>query len=65
MKDAVTSSVKQVLVIQGDGDYDAAATLIRDDGFMADHLTADLERVNEANIPIDIVFVQGKDVLGL
>ena len=65
MKEAVITSVKQILVIQGDGDYDAAASLIRDDGFMVEHLQADLDRVNEANIPVDIVFVQGRDVLGL
>ena len=65
MKEAVITSVKQILVIQGDGDYDAAASLIRDDGFMVSHLQSDLDRVNEANIPVDIVFVQGRDVLGL
>ena len=65
MKEAVESQLQRVLIIQGDGDYDAAAELINADGNMVDHLQSDLERVNSANIPVDIVFNQGRDVLGL
>jgi hypothetical protein len=65
MKEAVTSMIQHVLIIQGDGNYDAAADLINADGSMDDHLRYDLERVNRENIPVDIVFKQGRDVLGL
>ena len=65
MKEAVVSQLQRVLTIQGDGDYEAAAELINADGNMVEHLQYDLERVNNANIPVDIVFNQGRDVLGL
>jgi hypothetical protein len=65
MKEAVTASVKEILTIQGDGDYERARELVNADGRMVETLSADLDRVNEANIPIDIVFNQGPEVLGL
>ncbi|MFO7852677.1 MAG: dipeptidyl-peptidase 3 family protein [Bacteroidota bacterium] len=65
MKSAVESLVEKILIIQGDGDYEAAKEWIESDGVMTDQLRADLDRVNEALIPVDIVFKQGKEVLGL
>jgi len=65
MKKAVVLLVEKILTIQGDGDYEAAKEWIENDGVMTEQLRADLERVNEAGIPVDIVFKQGKDVLGL
>ncbi|MEA1887364.1 MAG: Zn-dependent hydrolase [Bacteroidota bacterium] len=63
MKSAVESLVEKILTIQGDGDYEAAKEWIESDGVMTDQLRTDLDRVNEAGIPVDIVFKQGKDVL--
>ena len=65
MKAAVESLVEKILTIQGDGDYEAAKEWIESDGVMTDQLKADLEKVNNAGIPVDIVFKQGKEVLGL
>lgn len=65
MKDAVTSLVDKILVIQGDGDYTAARNWVETDGVMTDQLRQDLDKVNATGLPIDIVFKQGKDVLGL
>lgn len=65
MKEAVSSLVEKILTVQGDGDYEAAKAWIESDGIMTNELKHDLERVNEAGIPVDIVFKQGKDVLGL
>lgn len=65
MKQAVISSVQQVLVIQGDGNYNEAVKLIQADGFIKDELKADLERVNQSGIPVDIVFEKGAKILGL
>ncbi len=65
MKEAITSSVQQVLIIQGDGDYETAKKLVDTEGVIKEHLQYDLDRINEANIPVDIVFEQGPDVLGL
>ncbi len=65
MKDAVVSLVEKILTIQGDGDYDTAKQWIESDGVMTDQLRTDLNKVNEAGIPVDIVFRQGKEVLGI
>ncbi len=65
MKQAMTQLSRKILTIQGDGDYDAAATFVDEMGFVGSMLKADLERVSRAGIPTDIVFEQGKQVLGL
>ncbi|TVQ84266.1 MAG: Zn-dependent hydrolase [Bacteroidetes bacterium] len=65
MKAAVTSLLEKILIIQGDGDYAAARYWVDTDGVMTDQLRQDLDRVNATGIPVDIVFRQGKDVLGL
>jgi hypothetical protein len=65
MKGAVVTLLEKILVIQGDGDYNTAKEWVDRDGVMTDQLRKDLDLVNEAGIPVDIVFNQGKDVLGL
>ncbi len=65
MKSAVESLVEKILTVQGDGDYEAAKAWVEADGVMTEQLRTGLDRVNEAGIPVDIVFKQGKDVLGL
>ena len=65
MKAAVVSLVEKILTVQGDGDYEAAKTWVEGDGVMTEDLRAALDRVNAAGIPVDIVFKQGKEVLGL
>jgi hypothetical protein len=65
MKGAVVSLVDKILTIQGNGDYEAAKAWIESDGVMTESLRRDLDRVNSAGIPVDIVFKQGKEVLGL
>ncbi len=63
MKSAVEASVQQILIIQGQGDYAAAEKLAIADGVMPPHLKSDLDLINAANIPIDIVFKQGLEEL--
>lgn len=65
MKKAVESLVGKILTVQGDGDYNTAKTWVEGDGVMTDNLRRDLDKVNAAGIPVDIVFKQGKEVLGL
>jgi len=65
MKEAVISQVERILIIQGDGDYEAAKNMVDADGVMTEQLRSDLNKVNATGIPVDIVFKQGKDVLGL
>ena len=63
MKDAVISSVQQILKIQGDGDYYYAKKLIEEDGKVKSELQKDLDRIKDAKIPVDIVFNMGMDYI--
>ncbi len=65
MKEAMTQLSSEILVIQGDGDYEKAKTLLQSMGVIGPQLQSDLERINQAGIPVDIVFEQGPEVLGL
>ena len=65
MKKAVESLVEKILIVQGNGDYDAAKAWVESDGVMTESLRRDLDKVNAMGIPVDIVFKQGREVLGL
>lgn len=65
MKLAVESLANQILTLQGDGDYESVKQLISMKSVIPPALQADLGRLKEANIPVDIVFEQGKSKLGL
>ena len=65
MQEAMTSLSRLLLTLQGDGDYDGAAALTNEKGVIGSQLQADLDRLDEADIPIDIVFSQGAAELGL
>ncbi len=65
MKSAVESLMQKILEVQGNGDYEEAKAWIERDGVMTDNLRSALDKVNAAGIPVDIVFSQGKEVLGL
>ncbi len=65
MKDAMDKLSEEILVIQGNGDYQAAKKMIEEKGVIQAELQKDLDRINEAGIPRDIVFEQGPDVCGL
>ncbi len=54
-----------ILTLQGDGDYEGVAQLVAEKGKINPELQADLDRLTEASIPVDVVFEQGKAVLGL
>ena len=65
MRSAMNALSAKLLTVQGDGDYAEAQRLTETMGVMKPELTADLARLKEAKIPIDIRFDQGLDVLGL
>lgn len=56
---------ERILTLQGDGDYQGVAQLVEDKGMISPQLQASLDALSEAGIPVDIVFEQGVDVLGL
>lgn len=65
MKAASNSLANEILVIQGNGNYDAAKAMIEKYGQIPAELKTDLDRINENDIPVDIVFNQGTEQLGL
>lgn len=65
MHAAMISLMQKILDIQGNGDYQAAKEWVQKDGIVKPQLQADLDRLGTANIPVDIVFNQGKEKLGL
>jgi len=65
MEEAVTALARRILMLQGDGDYEAAGALLAEQGIVGAGLRASLDRLAAANIPVDIVFEQGLAVLGV
>ena len=54
-----------ILKLQGDGDYDGVVKLVNEKAVIDKVLQADLDKISQAGIPVDIVFEQGVDVMGL
>jgi len=65
MYDAMKSLSGLILKLQGDGDYEAVAKLIKEKGIVTPQLKKDLQKLNDAKIPVDIIFDQGVKTLGL
>ena len=65
MQIAMNELTHLILTTQGDGDYELAKRLVEEKGFIREELQADLERLKDLNIPVDIVFKQGPEVVGL
>jgi hypothetical protein len=65
MQSAIESLSKLILTLQGNGDYEQVTKLVKNKGKIGELLTADLERLTAAKIPVDITFKQGKKHLNL
>jgi hypothetical protein len=65
MKKASTELTQLILKLQGDGDYEGAKNLVKEYGVIKLQLQKDLDRISAQGIPVDIVFEQGSEVLGL
>ena len=64
MTDAMNALSEKILRFQGDGDYAGVAAFVAKYAQVGPELQADLDRLSEAGIPVDIVFEQGLSVLG-
>lgn len=62
---AIAALSRELLMLQGDGDYAAVAAFVDQLGGVGPQLQADLDRLAEAGIPVDIVYEQGPSQLGL
>ncbi len=65
MTEAMNSLAKEILTIQGNGDYDSAKRMIEDSGYIRADLQKDLDLIAKQGIPKDLVFEQGLNSLGL
>jgi hypothetical protein len=65
MKVAVEGLAAIIIKIQGDGDIEAAKKLIEEKNIIHPELEKDLQSLTDKNIPVDIVWEQGLDILGL
>jgi len=65
MNDAMNALSAKILKLQGDGDYEGVAKLVAEETVIKADLKSDLERLSALGIPVDVVFEQGVEVLGL
>jgi hypothetical protein len=65
METAMEDLSNLILTLQGDGDYDGVAKLVAEKGIISPQLQSDLDRLTNANIPVDVIFEQGIKELGL
>ena len=59
MEEAVGALSRKILMLQGDGDYEGARAFVDEMGSIGADLEADLDRLETAGIPVDVVFEQG------
>lgn len=62
---AMNALSEKILVLQGTGDYEGAKQLLATQGVIGEQLESELQLLEDRQIPVDVVFKQGKDVLGL
>lgn len=65
MEGAMKDLSNLILTLQGNGDYDGVAKLVAEKGLISEDLQADLDKLSNANIPVDVIFEQGTSTLGL
>jgi hypothetical protein len=65
IKKAMDLWAAKVLIFEGDGDYAGASAYLEANGKIRPDLQSDLDRIKQANIPVDIIYDQGTRALGL
>lgn len=65
MEKAMNGLSELILTLQGNGDYDGVKKLYADKGAIHADLQKDLDVLKTKNIPVDVVFEQGPNMLGL
>ncbi len=65
MQEAMNALSNKILTLQGNGDYEGVGVLFDSMGMIDAGLQGDLDRLETAGIPVDIVFEQGVEALGL
>ncbi len=65
IQSAVNALSERILTLQGNGDYAAVAEFVDHYGQVGETLRANLAQLGTSGIPVDILFEQGTEVLGL
>ncbi len=65
MKEAMNSLSTLIITLQGNGDYDGVTKLMEEKGSIGPDLQKELDKLSGLGIPVDIVFEQGTEELGL
>lgn len=65
MEQAMKELSSIILTLQGNGDYEGVTKLVAEKGKITSELKEDLQRLSDENIPVDVVFKQGINVLGI
>ena len=65
MEKAMNGLSELILTLQGNGDYDGVNKLYAEKGIIHTDLQKDLDTLKSKNIPVDVVFEQGPQMLGL
>ncbi len=62
---AMNSLSEKILVLQGDGNYDDVNAFVSKYANIPADLQKDLDKLTDKKIPVDVQFIQGREVLGL
>ncbi len=65
MKKVISSLAAELLTLQGDGNMQGVSNMLDTRAVISDTLKTDLSAIEKAGIPVDLIFEQGTDVLGL
>jgi len=65
MGEATDALSRKILMFQGDGDYEGVAAFVENYATVGEQLQRSLDRLSEQQIPKDVTFEQGMDVLDL
>lgn len=63
METAMNDLSELILILQGNGDYEGVAKLVNEKGKIPADLQKDLDRLNDKEIPVDVIFEQGLSIL--
>jgi hypothetical protein len=63
MQEAMNDLTELILTVQGDGDHERAGEIFDEMGTIGSELQSDLDRLAELEVPVDLLFEQGPDVL--
>jgi hypothetical protein len=63
MEEAMRQLSYLILTLQGNGDYQGVTELVEEKGIITPDLQKDLNKLQNANIPVDVVFEQGESQL--